>query len=187
MQDKKLMELMNSDPDRAMRIAVETYSGLVFSIVRGRLRPPLFTEEDVEECAADAFVEFWRDRARIDVARGSVKSWLAKLALHNALDRLRRARRDEGKVPLDGLAEMEDGLRVELDYESKAERERLIEAVEALGRPDSELIVRKYFLGQSSKETAEQMGLSVSNVDTRTHRAIKKLRKLLGGKEDEKE
>ena len=54
-----------------------------------------------------------------------------------------------------------------------------------LSKPDREIIVRKFILGQSSKEIAAILGLSVSNVDTRTHRAIKKLKKELGDDYDE--
>ena len=81
------------------------------------------------------------------------------------------------------LNEANEGVSIELDFESRTERQRLIGAIEALGKPDSELIVRKYLFGQSSKEIGERLGLTASNVDTRTHRAIKKLRESFGGKQ----
>ena len=57
----------------------------------------------------------------------------------------------------------------------------LMGAVKALGEPDCEIILRKFYLSQSSKEIAERLNMTVSNVDTRTHRAIKRLRNELGG------
>ena len=50
---------------------------------------------------------------------------------------------------------------------------------------DSSILIRKYYLGQSSKTIAEELGMSVSNVDTRTHRAIMKLRTAMGGNGNE--
>jgi len=50
-----------------------------------------------------------------------------------------------------------------------------------LGEPDHEILIRKFYLLQPSKVIAEKMGMSVSAVDTRTHRAIAKLRDMLGG------
>ena len=57
----------------------------------------------------------------------------------------------------------------------------LIKEVKALGEPDSEILMRKFYFSQSSKEIAEELNMTVSNVDTRTHRAIVKLRNKLGG------
>lgn len=183
MNDERLLELLNNDPDRGMRKLIDTYSGLVWSIVRGRLRPPGFSEEDAEECVADAFAELWRDRAKLDLSRGSLKSWLARSALNNAYDRLRRQRSREGCVPIEELPE--DKASVEIDFTSGLRRAELIAALDALSGPDRETVVRKYFLGQSSKEIAGHMNATVSAVDTRTHRAIKKLREIMGGNENE--
>ena len=62
-------------------------------------------------------------------------------------------------------------------------RREVIKAVEELGEPDSSIIFRKFYYGESSKDIAKAVGLTVSNVDTRTHRALNKLRKMFGGNE----
>ncbi|MBQ7060184.1 MAG: RNA polymerase subunit sigma-24, partial [Clostridia bacterium] len=59
----------------------------------------------------------------------------------------------------------------------------LFTAINGLGEPDREIVVRKYFLNEPSKSIAKRLDMSVSAVDTRTHRALKKLKKLLGGQE----
>lgn len=182
MSDEKLLRLLKDDPDRGMRSLIENYSGLVWAIVRGRLRSPAFSEADAEECAADAFTELWLSRERIDLSKGSIKSFLAKAALNNAVDRLRKARRFEGDIPIDGLSEL---LPADSDAEAGARKAELISAVGSLGKPDSEIIVRKFIIGQTSKEIAERLKMSVANVDTRTHRALKKLRTIIGGAENE--
>lgn len=182
LSDEKLLKLLKSDPDRGMHEIVKTYSGLVWAIVRGRLRPPSFSEADTEECVADVFTEFWLYRERFDPCRGSIKSFLAKAALNNAYDVMRRARRSEKDISMDGMSEL---IPSNADAEHGAERAELISAIESLGKPDSEIIVRKYLIGQSSKEISERLRISVPNVDTRTHRAIKKLRTIIGGAENE--
>ena len=45
-----------------------------------------------------------------------------------------------------------------------------------MGHPDSDIMFRKYYLGQSSKTIAEKLNMTVSNVDTRAHRAVERLR-----------
>ena len=72
-----------------------------------------------------------------------------------------------------------DTLESEL-AESELRRE-LIEAVKALGEPDTSIIIRKYYLGESSRTIADALNMSVSSVDTRTHRALNKLKNLFGG------
>ena len=60
---------------------------------------------------------------------------------------------------------------------------RIWREIYAMGQPDREILVRKYYLGQSSKQIAADMHMTVSNVDTRAHRAIRKLRTKFGGTE----
>ena len=43
------------------------------------------------------------------------------------------------------------------------------------------LLRKKYYLNKSSKQIAKDLGMTVANVDTRTHRAISKLKKFFGG------
>ncbi|MBO4384025.1 MAG: sigma-70 family RNA polymerase sigma factor [Clostridia bacterium] len=183
MTDAKLKRLLNESPDEGMRIVIERHSGSVTAVIRARLRPPAFSVFDVEECAADTFAEFWRDRESFDPDRGSLGGWLARLALNNANDRLRRYYRESGNVPLENASDAAEESAVGSAAESVERRAALISALASLGKKDRELIVRKFFLGQSSKEIASDMGLTVSNVDTRTHRTLKKLRKIMG--EDE--
>ena len=56
---------------------------------------------------------------------------------------------------------------------------RLIEAVAALGRPDSEIFMRKYFYGQKSREIAEELGMKTNTIDKIVSRGLVKLRKIL--------
>ena len=58
----------------------------------------------------------------------------------------------------------------------------IFNAIKNLGEPDSSIIFRKYYYGESSEKIAEILDMTPSNVDTRAHRAIKKLREMLGGK-----
>ena len=51
-----------------------------------------------------------------------------------------------------------------------------MDAVKGLGEPDSEIIIRKFYLGESSKQISDRLSMTVSAIDTRTSRALKKLR-----------
>ena len=176
MNDEGLLKLIKRSPDAGMEQLIKTYGALVCSIIRGRLAGSVFGESDIEDVAADTLADFWSKLDDVDLSKGSVKAYLCVIARRNAADALRKHYRIR-QIPIEKVPEAE--LAYNVGGAENAERLALTEAVEALGKPDSELIVRKYYLGQSSKEIADALGLSVSNVDTRTHRALMKLRKTL--------
>ena len=76
--------------------------------------------------------------------------------------------------------DLTDDFSLEGDFEDRETRRALMDAIRSLGHPDRDILVRKFYLGQSSREIALALNLTVSNVDTRTHRAIQTLRDRLG-------
>lgn len=53
----------------------------------------------------------------------------------------------------------------------------------ALGRPDSEIFMRKYFYGQKRRDIAEELGMKTNTVDKIVSRGLVKLRKILDEQE----
>ncbi|MDE6580520.1 MAG: sigma-70 family RNA polymerase sigma factor, partial [Ruminiclostridium sp.] len=68
---------------------------------------------------------------------------------------------------------------LESDLEESELRRAVLSEIKALNEPDREILFRKYYLGESSKEIAARLKMSVSSIDTRTSRAVKKLREKL--------
>ena len=182
MNDEKLLKLLKAQPDRGIGALIEQYGGLVYSVVRARLGSS-FCQADVDSCAADTFSEFYADIAKLDLNKGSIKSWLCMTARHNAVDLMRRDARRSGEVSLDreeaySIAAPDS---VENEFIKRTRINAMLDALDELEEPDRQILVRKYYLAQPSKQIANELDLSVSNVDTRTHRALKKLRGKLGG------
>lgn len=187
MNDEGLAKLIALDPEMGMKKLIERYGGLVNAVVSGKLRSERFVRQDVEDCAAETFFEFWRGFEKAPCRGDEIRARLCVIAKRNAIDRLRRCYREPDTLSADegSAVNTRADYSLEGEFEKKERRLELINAVKALGRPDSEIIIRKFYLGQSSKEIAAEMRMSVSNVDTRTHRAIEKLKKELGGNENE--
>jgi RNA polymerase sigma-70 factor (ECF subfamily) len=181
-KDEKILRLLESDPERGMTELVSRYGGLVFSVIRGRLGPS-FPEADIEDCAAETFADLWAYVPGLDKSSESLKGLVCVIAKRNALDLLRKRYREGERVPLDSenAPELPDEYSLETDIEERQLKKELTRAVNGLQEPDREIIVRKFYLCQPSKEIAKALGLSVSNVDTRTHRAVAKLRSTLKG------
>lgn len=178
MDDAELLEKLKNSPDEGMRLMIDRYAGLVCTVIRGKLSPKWFCEADVEQCAADTFSEFYCDLAGYRPESGNIRSWLCVIARNNAIDLLRRKKKVEGQILLE--EDWAEDFSLEEEVLDRQRRLALMEAIRDLGEPDHEILVRKFFLEQSSREIGERLHMSTVNVDTRTHRALKKLRERFG-------
>ena len=176
MQDKELTEKIINDPDGGMGDLIDAYSGIVYSVVRSVLSPKSFCEADMEDCVSEVFSEFYLGLKKYDHTVGSIKSYLCVIAKRRAIDYLRKHGKARADIPIDDVGDVFD-----TSFDDSIELADIILAIKKLAAVDSEIIVRKFYLSQSSKLIAEKMGMSVSAVDTRTHRALLKLRNILGG------
>ncbi len=182
MRDDELLTILKNDPNRGITIMTELYSGLVYSVVRGRLSEKEFCVADIENCVADSFTDFYLSLGSFDVRRGSIRARLCVIARNNAIDLLRRRKKERDILPLDSaMNDLVDDYTLEGDFSREETRRELLAAVNALGEPDREIIIRKFYFRQPSRLIADEMELTVSNVDVRTHRAIERLRKSMKG------
>ncbi|MBE7092901.1 MAG: sigma-70 family RNA polymerase sigma factor [Clostridiales bacterium] len=186
MEDSKLLRLLHKDPSAGMEQLMNQYAGLVYAVVKGKYTGSCYVSTDFEDCVADVFSEFYTELAKYDPKISSIKSYLCVLARYHAIDVARKRVRQRGDFSLDdedSLLQIADNFTIEGDIAEDEIRHEVLSAVKELGEPDSSIIIRKYYFGESSKDIADALKLTVSNVDTRTHRALNKLRKLFGGKE----
>lgn len=174
MSDRELIKLLRRRPQKGFDTMTGAFGGLLYTLVRSRLPAERFGSAEIEDIVADTFSDFYLSLDSFDPDRCSIKSYLCVIARRKAADALRRAR-----VNVLPLEEAEDMLDVSDEAEESELRDRLLSEIKALGEPDSAILIRKYYLGQPSREIAAALELSVSNVDTRAHRAIEKLRKTL--------
>ena len=124
-----------------------------------------------EDVVALAFERAWRKRRSFDARRGSPRAWLFGIARNAALDEL-RARRRRAEVPaVEPVVEAPDD-----DAEALVRRATVRAALAALEPRERELVALKFHGGLSNGELARVLGTSESNVGTRLHRAVTKLR-----------
>jgi len=155
---------------------MDTYMAFVYTIVNEKLSQ--FSRQDVEECVSDVFYEVYRTRNSIDLQRGSLKSYIAVLSKRKAIDTFRKLCKHSGNVSIN---EHELELICDDNSPDYETRETLIKEVKALGEPDSQIIIGKYYLGQSAKSLAKALGLKPNTVNKRASRALLKLKEALGG------
>ncbi|MBQ7364550.1 MAG: sigma-70 family RNA polymerase sigma factor [Clostridia bacterium] len=172
MQDRELLQLLESDAERGMAVLIDCYAGLVYAVIKAKLAPRY--PADIEATVADTFSDFYLALPQFDPSRGSIRAYLCTIARHNAIDFLRQ---QNGLLPLEEAHLSE----ISTDDADKSAREDLLQAIRSMESPDREILLRKYYLGESSKAIAKALKMTPSAVDTRAHRAIQKLKKQFGG------
>ncbi len=182
MDDRELMGLLERDPETGVRQLMQQYAALAYSVIAGRSGSAA-SAEDIEECVSDVFFEVYRQRERFDPEKGTLRAFISVVARRRAVNLFRKTVREAGRRA-DG--ELPEG--VEPGFEEAVigaeERRQLLETIRSLGEPDSQIIFRRYYFGQKSKEIAADLGMTPGAVDTRLSRAFGKLRSMLGGKDD---
>jgi RNA polymerase sigma-70 factor (ECF subfamily) len=186
MKDDVLLNLLRKHPNKGLCALMEQYTGLVCTVVKGVFSPyACFSAEDTEECVSDVFYEFYKNIENFRPEQGSIKSYLCAIAKHKTIDVIRKRAEENTLVSLDSdenYLQIADDFTVEKDFLGAEERKSLFAEINALGEPDREIIMRKFFFCEPTKKIAEHLGLSVGNVDVRTHRALIKLREKIGEK-----
>jgi RNA polymerase sigma-70 factor (ECF subfamily) len=181
--DVKLLNLIKTYPEEGMRQLINQYSRLVYTVVKSKISS-VCNSSDIEECVADVFSEFYINLDNYNVNLSHIKTYICSIANHRATNIYKEYQKKIEEVSLDDedvWIQIEDKNLVEKDVLTNEKRKEILDAVKSLGEIDSMIIFLKFYLGESSKEISKRLGLTVSNVDTRTHRALKKLKEKLEG------
>jgi RNA polymerase sigma-70 factor (ECF subfamily) len=147
-----------------------------------RVRAVLFRllddDRDVEEAMQDSFVQAW---GGLDRFRGeaTVFTWLYRIAVNEALARLRRKR-----LPLAELEEAERARPAAADQADEPQqaaetgelRAFLEQRVRALAPEYRAPLVLRDLVGLSNQEVADVLDLSLAAAKSRTHRARLQIR-----------
>src|SRR5260370_34256665 len=91
--DEELAAALRDGDDGALRALHRRHAPLVFTAASRALG-----EVAAEDVVQEVFVAAWRDRAKFDAARGTVRSWLMQIA-RSPLIKTLRSRRRNGRAP----------------------------------------------------------------------------------------
>lgn len=185
--DAELLKLLRERPEEGCTALLRQYTGLVLAIVRRKLGGCTFcSAEDMEELTSDILFSFWQQRERIDPEKGSIRALLAVSASRRCIDWYRARAAKPVSEPLEPFAETvaDPALTPEDVCLTKERRQQLMQAILSLGEPDAEILIRKYYAGETASVIAERLSMRTGTVEMRISRAYQKLRnKLEGGAE----
>ncbi len=170
MDDNSLLMLLRSDPERGLARIVEQYSAYVHKAAYTRLRS-VCTREDIEEAVSDIFLMFYNIGKKNNFEMRSVRAVLSVIAKRHCINVFRKKCKQTETLAYDDLE------NIIADEESK--NIELIDAIKQLGEPDSQIFIRKYYLGQKNIDIAKDLNMNISTLNMRISRGLKKLKKIL--------
>jgi len=177
MINKENAALEGKSPPETAADLISEYGNYVYTIVFSRLRN-CGTSEDIEECVSDVFIEAARDIGSSEFYSGDLKAAMGTLAKRRAINYYNRLSANNSKrtvIPED----MDSGENLILNAERRDIQRKILSAVEALGKPDSEILLLKYYYCMSAGEISKRVGMSSRNVQKHAERALERLGELL--------
>lgn len=127
--------------------------------------------DTANDVAQSAWAAAWRNRNRLREP-DKVRGWLLTIAANEARRSLRRRR-------LRRLIPLADEASRTVPARQPDEQIDLIQAIQRLRPRDREILARRYALGETSQEIADQVGMSDSGVRVRIGRLLQMLREEL--------
>ncbi|MBK7863681.1 MAG: RNA polymerase sigma factor [Archangiaceae bacterium] len=171
LDDAQVIERVLQGQAELFELLMRRYNGRLYRAIRGVLRD----EAQVEEVMQEAYLRAYSHLAQFD-ARASFATWLARIGVHEALSRSRRAAM--GPVASETAVLRASDPKTRPD-EQAANRElvQLLErAVDALPDGYREVFMLRRIDGFSVAETAELLSVTEETVKMRTFRANEQLR-----------
>ena len=176
--DRATLERIAGGDHGAIEILYERYKSMAYALAL-RITGDPATAEDVVQ---DAFIGAWRNAARYEAGRGSVKTWLLSIVHHRAIDATRR-RRPTTELP-DGDLLTPPSLTlpdVWAEVAGRLDREAIVAALGTLSDVQREALELGYFGGLTQQEIAARTGTPLGTVKSRMRLGLLALRRALSG------
>ena len=181
-----LIAALRAGDDAAYERLVREHGGAMLAVARRYLRG----EDDARDVVQEALLSAFRGIARFD-ADAKLSTWLHRIVVNCALMKLRTRRRrpeesiddllpsfDEQGAFVHGVVDW-DAPATETLVERRQTRQIVRRCIDRLPESYRALLILRDIEERDTDETAELLGLTVSAVKSRLHRARQALRELL--------
>lgn len=162
-QERVLVNRAQQGDDEAFAALVRWAAPTALGAARRVTGDPALAEDAAQEAFLRAF------RALADYRHeSSFRAWMRRIAIHAAIDLMRR-RRPESRLPETLAAATHEEKRHE-------DADLLREALGSLSVLDREILLAREIEGAPDRDVARRFAMTVTGVRVRIHRARKKLR-----------
>jgi RNA polymerase sigma-70 factor (ECF subfamily) len=179
MDEKELIRRSQAGDGEAFGVLVERYKGKVFSLAYG------FTRDRVaaDDLAQEVFIKVYLCLSKFQ-AKSEFGTWLYRVAVNHIKDYLRKNKKRMKEIPLEEAGDRvlaSSDLGPEEQRLREGEREIVQAALARLPERYRTILTLRDIDGLSYEEISGILKLSPGTVDSRLHRARRKLREKLAG------
>jgi RNA polymerase sigma-70 factor (ECF subfamily) len=161
-EEADLVARAQGGDERALEALVRLAAPGVLSAARAITRDPALAEDAAQEAFLRTFRALQRFRPE-----GSFRAWVRTIAIRTAIDLLRR------RKPETSISEFASPVARET---SRNDADLPVSALVALALVDREILIAREIEGAADLEIARRLGLSVTALRVRVHRARRMLR-----------
>lgn len=168
-----VLRLLRQRDEEGMRLLFKHYSGALMTIIA----PIIPQKEIAEEVLHDVLIKVWTNIDSYDAGKSRFFTWMARIARNAAIDKTRSKNyRKAGKTD-----EIDDivSRRRELSQTPSVDHIGITAVLDQLDASHRSVIELLYLQDFTQSEAAEELGLPLGTVKTRSRRAIMQLRELL--------
>ena len=168
----QLRSVPGSDAESVVNELYKNYGAFILSYVTGLLKDRHLAEDVVQETMLRA----WRHCDEFSADKGSVRGWLIRVAHNIAMDKIRMRRSRPAEVAEDTAP---DGA-IEDHADAVVSALLLREVLSRLSPGQRDVLEQMYLNGLTARETARRLGIPDGTVFSRSHHALRILRRELG-------
>jgi RNA polymerase sigma factor (sigma-70 family) len=176
--DAVLLARIEAGDDRALADAYRQHADLVFGLARRVTRD----EQIARDITQEVFAYLWELPGRVDLLRGSLRTYLAVVTHRRAVDEVRRSERRNRTEASMVLATAEEGPEAGVVEASTHawRKQRLAAGLAELPQDQRTAVELAYYNGLTYKQVAGVLGIPEGTAKSRLRLAMNRLRVLLG-------
>ena len=190
LSDAELASHIGLGDTRALELMMRRHNRLLYRTARSILRD----DAEAEDCVQEAYLQAFRSIASFR-AESKLSTWLTRIVINQALEKLRKSKREGANVSLDNVVDIDghvSGADVTLSESEqpdaaalREEVRRLLERhIDRLPPAFRTVFVLRALEELSVEETATSLGIPAATVRTRFFRARSLLREALENEVD---
>lgn len=159
---------------------IRQHRGLLYYVIR----PIVGDENLVDDCFSAVTEIIIKNYDKYDSSIGTLNAWLTKVARNGALNFVQNKKHSMTAGSLNDAEKLEEipDHKTPEDYLIRKESlEELKAALASLDKLEAEILLRKYYYMQGTRQIGAELGLSERAVEGRLYRIKKKMMKKMGG------
>jgi RNA polymerase sigma-70 factor, ECF subfamily len=170
--ESELIAGLQQGSDESYQYLIDRYSAMLFGVI-GRI---VNDKDDAQNILQDSFVKIWMNIERYDASKGRLATWMLNVARNTAIDFTRSkiySQRNKNQNIENNVGFETDSLKTQTTVDTIG----LKQIVDKLPPQCREIIEWMYFEGFTQQEIADNKGIPLGTVKTRTRLALVELRK----------